>query len=166
MHWRSLVVNKSEFMSTYSAYSQKLFNFILWTTNNYTASQDILQNVFVKLWKCDNVPSNPDEKRKWLFAIARNACMDHFRSTSRSTRLQESLTRESESPQVSPHDGISLQILSELPEIERSILYLHLKMGYLYKEIAEMLDLNETAVRVRACRALKKLREIISKEDR
>ena len=55
--------------------------------------------------------------------------------------------------------------LQRLPEVERSILYLHLKIGHSYKDIGTMLNLSENLVRVRAFRSLKKLRETIIKKE-
>jgi RNA polymerase sigma factor (sigma-70 family) len=50
-------------------------------------------------------------------------------------------------------------MLSECTESERSILYLHLKAGYSHAEIGSILDLSESNVRVKTCRAIKRLRE-------
>jgi RNA polymerase sigma-70 factor (ECF subfamily) len=51
------------------------------------------------------------------------------------------------------------EMLEGLSEDEKSIIYLHLKSGYNYREIGRIMNLEETAVRVRAFRAIRRLRE-------
>jgi RNA polymerase sigma factor (sigma-70 family) len=59
-----------------------------------------------------------------------------------------------------------MELVSECSDDERSILYLHLKAGYSYGEIAPMLNLSESNVRVKACRAIKHLRDLFVRRKR
>jgi DNA-directed RNA polymerase specialized sigma24 family protein len=56
-------------------------------------------------------------------------------------------------------DGRAWELLEVLSAEERSVVYLHIKMGYNYNEIGRLLDMNENAVRVKAFRAFRRLRE-------
>ena len=68
--------------------------------------------------------------------------------------------------QVEANDGVTLvfQIMETLPEQQRMILQLRDVEQYEYAEIAEMLDLNETAIRVALSRARKAIREEMIKK--
>ena len=103
------------------------------------------------------------ECRRWLYAIARNACIDYFRSSARFSNFSEKYTKECSTSNGIDEPGDDKEEvwkeLSKLSDTDRSILYLHVKEGYAYREIAGMLDLNENQVRVKAFRALKKLRD-------
>jgi RNA polymerase sigma factor (sigma-70 family) len=144
----------------YTAHAKTLYNYILWMTRDTDASKDILQTVFIRLWKSDNAPIGENDIRRWLFTMAKNACYDSFRTHSRLTRLRAHYTAEFQSTDTDPHDGFFWDMLSELSETERCILYLHLKAGYSYAEIGRITDLSESNVRVKMCRAIKRLRDV------
>ncbi|MBD3419812.1 MAG: sigma-70 family RNA polymerase sigma factor [Chitinivibrionales bacterium] len=158
-------VHEKAFKELYGEHSDKLYNFILWMTHSKPASDDILQTVFIRVWKQPAAPATISEQEAWLFTIARNCCMDFFRSCQRSTRFRLKYSRERQSTSYNEADRtFTWEILSELSDIEKSIIYLHIKMGYNYKEIAQSLDLKENAVRVKAFRAFRRLRKKLSKE--
>lgn len=156
---------ESEFKKLYNDYGQRLYSFIIWLTHNRSASDDIMQNVFINIWKCQSVPVSEIELQRWLFTVARNACLDHFRKVTRFSRFRTYYQNEYYQPSSDPDAHFTWNELSELPEKERSILYLHLKIGYTYKEIGDMLEMSENLVRVRAFRALKKLRDNLTKKE-
>lgn len=158
-------MEKDTFTMLYNRHAEKLFNFIRWTTADSAASRDILQNVFIRVWNCSGAPEDEKECGTWLFTIAKHACVDHFRSTARFSRFRKEYSFENEEIQEYPERFSVWKKVSQLPETERSILYLHLKIGYTYKEIAEMLGLNESQVRVKAFRSLRKLKDILIAEE-
>jgi RNA polymerase sigma-70 factor (ECF subfamily) len=158
-------VTEPEFKRIYNEYGQRLYGFIIWLTHNRTVSDDILQNVFVNIWKSRTVPSSEIELQRWLFTVARNAALDHFRKYTRYSRFRTYYQNEYYEPPADPDAHFTWNELSELPEKERSILYLHLKIGYTYKEIGEVMEISENLVRVRAFRALRKLREKLTRKE-
>jgi RNA polymerase sigma factor (sigma-70 family) len=158
-------VDTNEFKTMYDQYAHKLYNFIIWTTGNKSSCDDILQNVFVNVWKSKTIPASADEHAPWLFAIARNACIDYYRSTKRFAHTGAALDEMGANDQEFENDGeLAWREVNALPETERSIMYLHLRNGNTFGEIAAMLDLNESQVRVKAFRALKKLRSTLGKK--
>ncbi|NLE00483.1 MAG: sigma-70 family RNA polymerase sigma factor [Fibrobacter sp.] len=158
-------MQEHEFKQIYSKFGRSLYNFILWLTRDRSPCDDILQTVFINIWKCQSVPSDEIELQRWLFTITRNACLDHFRKTTRFSRFRTQYTNDYYEPPTDPDAGFTWNELSALPETEKSILYLHIKIGYTYKEIGDMLEMTENLVRVRAFRALKKLRENLTKKE-
>jgi RNA polymerase sigma factor (sigma-70 family) len=159
-------VEEHEFKQLYDTTAKRLYNFILWTTGNRSVCDDILQNVFFKVWRCEKTPSDAKECLSWLYAITRNACIDYFRSTRKFMEYSDAIaTAETATVSDREDDGkLAWHEAAQLPETERSIVYLHCKMGYSYGEIGRMVDLTENNVRVKAFRALKKLREILIKK--
>lgn len=153
-----------EFRRIYEEYAQKVYTFILWLTHNRSAADDILQEVFIKIWKVESIPAPPEERMCWLYRVARNACLDHFRKCSRFSRLRRAYGEENYDPNYHGETPFDWKIVDDLPETERSILYFHLRDGYTYKEIGVMLELTENNVRIKAFRALKGLREKLKKK--
>lgn len=158
-------MQESEFKAIYNEHGSNLYNFILWMTANRSIGEDVLQEVFIKLWRSQKRPSDPDELRRWLLTVTRNTCIDFFRKSSRFARFRNRYEEEWNTPVDDPDVPFLWGELKNLPELERSILYLHIKIGHTYKEIASICDLNENLVRVRAFRALKRLRESIAKKE-
>ena len=154
-----------EFRKIYDEYSTKIYNYILWMTRNRAATDDILQTVFFKVWKKRGGPSVSQERTRWIYAVARNACCDFFRSYNRFYRFRAKYSRESERSCTDEHSTSVWELLNHLSETDRSILYLHIKMGYQYEEIGRILSMSAGHVRIRAFRALKQLRKITSEKD-
>jgi RNA polymerase sigma-70 factor (ECF subfamily) len=155
-------VEKLEFKKLYDTNARKLYNFILWTIGNKAVCDDVLQNVFVKVWRCGTVPPDDNGRTAWLYAIARNACVDYFRTMKRSAEYNDEIGADDAGNDGHEDDcKLAWREVTHLPDAERSIVYLHLKIGYSYAEIGTMLDMTENNVRVRAFRALRKLREIL-----
>jgi RNA polymerase sigma-70 factor (ECF subfamily) len=156
-------VRDEDFTLLHREYSGRLFGYIRWITGNAPESQDILQTVLIKAWRHQGGPADPPDRTRWLYAVARNACTDYFRSANRRRRLCDRLSREFEEEEA-PADTRIWELLRRLDETDRSILYLHLKAGYSHAEIGAMLRMAENAVRVRAFRALRRLREFLNRQ--
>jgi RNA polymerase sigma-70 factor (ECF subfamily) len=153
-------VLEQEFNRIYAAYSRPLYNYALWMTGNRLASDDVLQNLFVKVWQGGSLPPDEAACRAWLYTVCRNACLDHFRAQSRGARLRSAYAAER--PSSTPADAGEKLIwrqLADLEEEERSVIYLHIRIGWTYADIAQLLKLTENNVRVKAFRALRKLRK-------
>jgi RNA polymerase sigma-70 factor (ECF subfamily) len=158
-------VEKTKFNGLYDLFAKRLYNYALWLARNKQTAEDIVQAVFIKVWAQPSVPQNEREQEAWLFTIARNQCLDHFRARTRLTRLRTHYARESQPEFYEDTDSRHLwDMLESCNDEERSILYLHLRAGYSYREIAQMQGIQENAVRVRAFRALEKLRKRYIKE--
>lgn len=158
-------VEKLEFKKIYDTNARRLYNFILWTIGNRAVCDDVLQNVFVKVWRCEQLPTDDGGRTAWLYTIARNACIDYFRTVKQSTEYNDEICVEVAGKGDHEDDGkLAWHEVALLPDTERSIVYLHLKIGYSYDEIGSMLNMTENNVRVKAFRALHKLREILIKK--
>lgn len=149
-----------KFRELYKVHGPSIYNYLLWMTKDRETSSDILQTVFIRAWEARLLPGNEDALKRWLFTTARNAFFDTYRGRSRLSRLRVRYAREFYEAPKETHTSLFREILSECSADERSILYLHLKAGYSYGEIGSILDLSESNVRVKTCRAIKRLREM------
>jgi RNA polymerase sigma-70 factor (ECF subfamily) len=157
-------VEEYEFKKTYDNNAKRLYNFILWTTGNRAVCDDILQNVFLKVWRCSTVPADTDERIAWLYTITRNACIDYFRGLKRFSQYNDAVGGIVERPEHEDDGKLAWHEVAQLPETDRAIIYLHLKMGYSYSEIGRFLEITENHVRVKIFRALRKLRAILTRK--
>jgi RNA polymerase sigma factor (sigma-70 family) len=145
----------------YDRNARRLYNFILWTTGNRSACDDILQTVFMKTWRSAAVPRFEDEQTAWLYTVARNACIDHFRSTRKFAEYNDTIGVKEENVEESDDGRTAWRQVSQLEETERAVIYLHLKLGYTYAEIGRLMGMTENNARVKAFRALRKLRDVL-----
>jgi RNA polymerase sigma factor (sigma-70 family) len=157
-------MTKDEFSFFYSQHASRLRTFILWMVRQRSVCDDILQTVFIKVWNAAKIPEDSKERELWLLSVSRNACLDHFRSGARQKVLADRLTRETIVSHPDPDEPFAWNALSVLNECERSILFLHFKLGYTFREIGTMLELTETNVRVQSFRALKQIRKHLTEK--
>ncbi|HTX88537.1 MAG TPA: sigma-70 family RNA polymerase sigma factor [Bacteroidales bacterium] len=130
-------------------------------------AKDIVQEVFIRLW---NMREKLDAYRS-VEALAvvttRNMCLDKLKSKKYHTDKLDNLKTEVEEVMFEERKDLSdiinkiNLIIKTLPEQQQTIIQLRDIEGYDFAEIAEILDMNENAVRVSLSRARKKIREIL-----
>lgn len=150
----------------FERHHRRLFGFFLRLVGDRTAAEDLVQEVFVRLLKYRRTYRDGSEFTPWLFGIARNAAVDHFRGRPR--ELPENPEApEPEAPTESPVDRVERDererflhaALARLEPERREVLVLA-RFGELrYERIGELLGCSTGAVKVRVHRALKELRE-------
>jgi RNA polymerase sigma-70 factor, ECF subfamily len=160
------------FSRLYDRFSQALFGFILHWTEDSEVSENILQDVFVKAWR-NRTTYDPSKGRvfTWLYNIARNTCIDHFRS--RTYRKSKAMVLSGD---MSPLDGypetsgllpdtIGLRAIVNMlrPEDKQMIELMYFK-GYSQSEIAELMHIPLGTVKTRVNRAMKELRYFFKKD--
>jgi len=142
-----------------------LFGFHVRLTGDRQASEDLVQEVFFRMLKYRHTYRDDSQFTTWMYHIARNAQADWFRKR----RLEVGVADEEwnrmpgrEQPGVESRQEAALvrQALARLPEDKREVLVLSRFQDLKYDQIAELLDCEVGAVKVRVHRALRALREI------
>ena len=145
----------------------RLYRFCLRMTGNRPASEDLVQDVFMRMLKYSRTFRDEMSFLPWMFRIARNACVDHLRRRA-ADRLPAQLPDEIESNEPAleesdVHDEraeLIRRALLALPAERREVLVLSRYEFKSYEEIARALNCSVGAVKVRAHRAIKQLREV------
>jgi RNA polymerase sigma-70 factor (ECF subfamily) len=142
-------------------YADNVFRFVVKNIRQAEDARDIVQSVYEKLWiNRDKV--EPLRAKSWLFTVAYNGLIDYLRKNKRIS-FEESLP---ESVTSSGYGNKVLQeqlqaALSQLNEIQRSLVMLKDYEGYSYEEIGKITGLQESQVKVYLHRARQKLRNIL-----
>jgi RNA polymerase sigma-70 factor (ECF subfamily) len=142
-------------------YADNVFRFVVKNIRQAEDARDIVQSVYEKLWiHRDKV--EPLRAKSWLFTVAYNGLIDYLRKNKRIS-FEESLP---ESVTSSGYGNKVLQeqlqaALSQLNEIQRSLVMLKDYEGYSYEEIGKITGLQESQVKVYLHRARQKLRNIL-----
>lgn len=67
------------FQQLYEKYHQDLFQFLLYMVRNRELAEDLVQEVYIRVLKSHERFEGKSHEKTWLFAIARNTAIDHFR---------------------------------------------------------------------------------------
>ena len=146
----------------FDRYQTPLFNFYSKLTGDRTLSEDLVQEVFLRILKYRQSYRPGTPFRSWIYQIARNARVDHFRKFPYQTTLDPEML-----PPVLPRDSaqenqeaqLLQRALMQLPEEKREILLLCRFQELKYQEIAELLGCELATVKTRIHRALLELRK-------
>ncbi|MDR0822829.1 MAG: sigma-70 family RNA polymerase sigma factor [Endomicrobium sp.] len=160
-------------------YQAQLYTYIISLVKDPEAANDILQDVFIRIFRKLRNYSEENKLKHWLFIIAKNLTMDFFRRN----KTRRALPLESrEEDEMSILDTVSdkapqpLEVIitndrkemlrkaiSDLSIEERELIYL--KDSLTFKEISEMQNKPIGTLLSKFNRSLKKLRKIISEKE-
>lgn len=152
--------------SIWDEFDAKLRLFILKRVADEDAAQDILQEVYLKIHS--NIQTLRDETKiqSWLYQIARNAIIDHYRKQRTIGELTEMLAFSIDlGENDEDHGSISElyqsieSMINHLPHKYREALVLTEYQGLSQKEMAERLGISLAAAKSRVRRAKAKLRD-------
>ena len=130
-------------------------------------AQDIVQEVFIRLWKKGESLREYRSIEALAMVTTRNLCLDRLRMRKYPTENIDEIRGEVETSGIDEridHSEIVAKIhsaINTLPELQRTVIHLRDIEGYEYREIADLLDMNENAVRVNLSRARKRIRETL-----
>lgn len=162
----------ASFGRLYDLYINSVYRYVYYRVNQEDV-EDVVEDVFVRVWEnIDKYVPGEHPFSSWLFRIAHNLVVDHYRKTRKHISLRENLPKHIIQSDDDPADWASTRInqafiresLVDLKESYQQVLVLKYLSGFSNKEIAEIMDSNEGNVRILQYRALKALREIL--EDR
>ncbi len=132
------------------------------------AADDVLQTTFLSIVRARGRYERGAPFRPWLYTVAVNAARDHLRRHRREEPLPaDELPETPADPAPLPDPGLSRTVekaLAKLPDSQREAIVLHRFEGFSFKEIAELLGVTETAVKVRAHRGYERLRVLLASE--
>lgn len=159
------------FGDLYDLYVKPVYRYVYYRVDKAEV-EDVVENVFVKVWEnLDKYKPGESPFSSWLFRVAHNLVVDHYRyhrkHISLRERLPKHLNQSDDSPLDWAHQRLNQQklreALRELKEPYQQVLVLKYLNGFSTQEIAEVLQRNEGNVRILQHRALKALREILEK---
>src|SRR5215469_3872422 len=126
----------------FDRYHAPLFNFYSRVMGDRGMSEDLVQEVFLRILKYRQSYQPGTPFRAWIYQIARNARVDHYRKAKKHVSFEPEMA-----PPVLPKDGaqenqeaeLLRQALMRLPEEKREILLLSRFQELKYDEIATLL---------------------------
>ncbi|MFV0582413.1 MAG: RNA polymerase sigma-70 factor [Parabacteroides gordonii] len=160
--------SREAFSILYKQYWTRVYHFCTLYLNNRERAEDVVQEVFIKIWEFRHLIRDDERFESFLFIITRNLIFNQFRKDLNEdfykmtvlSAMENSYDIEDEIDAYNLSKYID-QLIAELPERRRLIFNLSRKEYKSYKEIALLLNISEKTVKNQIAEALKFLRQNI-----
>lgn len=148
------------FQELYETYVDDVYRFVLWLAGDKFEAEDISSETFISAW-VHRTTIRTETLKAYLFTIARNIYLERQRKGKRHVLLEDVYIDPLPAPDQRVDAQRQLQevyqFLQTVSEIDRTVFILRVQHELSYLEIARMLSLSITAVKVKVHRLRKKL---------
>lgn len=159
------------FEELYREYLGRIYAYVRAQVGTPADAEDVTSQVFMNAYQAyARFEPRNTTPAAWLFRIARNATLDHFRAHSRRERLRRTVEHQpvaAEDPAAEAEEriqyGTLLAHVARLPERHRDVISLR-HSGLSFQEVGKLMGCTEDAAKMLYHRALKALREAVEKE--
>ncbi len=166
------------FEELYEKYHQDLFQFVFYLTRDRTLTEDLVQEVYIRVMRSYNSFRGESSEKTWLFSIARNVTIDYFRAQKRKNNLVTQFFDWSKKGDFIPdHKPLPEEVaikneesqemyayLEKCTVDQRSVLILRFIQSLSIKETAAILGFSESKVKTTQHRGLKVLKTHIESD--
>ena len=157
--------NSEAFGQLYDAYMERIYRFVYFRVEDQQTAEDITSQVFLKAWNnLDRFSFNRTPYLAWLYTIAHNAVIDHYRTRKVTTALEDvQLSQQDHSEAVENEIDLNSEMkvikeaLQTLTDDQQKVLTLKFIEGMSNNEIALHLGKREGAIRALQMRGLQAL---------
>jgi RNA polymerase sigma-70 factor, ECF subfamily len=166
---------REKFSQIYDQCIGKIYRFVFLKVNSRETAEDLTSETFLRCWKVMEGGTCPENHSAFLYKIARNLVIDHYRQKPKNSIISADLVSWQEAmidPRSDFEDKANLQ--SELAEIKSALAginedYQNAIIWYYLDdlpicEVAKLLDRTESATRVLVHRALESLRKQLDRQ--
>ena len=163
-------MNQNEFIQIITPFKDKLFRLARRMLVSTEEAEDATQEVLVRLWNKNNDLERYNSVEALAMTMTKNYCFDRLKSKqANNLKLAHTNYEDKEislQHKVELNDSVNLvhKLIEALPEQQKIIIQLRDIEEYEFEEIAEILQINQTAVRVSLSRARKTIREQLTKQ--
>lgn len=153
-------MRRQEYNIVVSKYANNLYGYAIRFMRSEHDAQDIVQDVFEKLW-LNRKKVEFDKAKSWMFTTAHNAMINSITKRDRIQLSETLVSNERSSDAQRRYEAKELidKAVAFLPPVQKSIILLRDVEGYAYDEIGEILEISESQVKVYLFRARKKLKK-------
>ena len=168
---QALQGNRDAFGDLYELYLEEVYRYVFYRVGSEADAEDLTEQVFLNAW--ENLPNflQSVHFKAWLYRIARNTVIDHYRTRKKILPLNEKASFVAMDDQ--PDDKFLakettvrlIQAISKLSQLHQDVIILRFANGFSTTETAQILERNVGTVRVLQHRALKAMQSYLVAEE-
>lgn len=160
--------NELAFTRLFHGYKYKLYGFVFRLTGTHASAEDVVQDIFEKLWKDREVLLEIDSFQRYIFRMAQNHAINGFRRMAREVTILKQLTDALAASSAStPQGSLALKetqerlhnAIQQLPPQQKIVFLLSREQGVKHEEIARRLQITTGTVKNHMIQALRTLRK-------
>ncbi|HPF95828.1 MAG: RNA polymerase sigma factor [Flavobacteriaceae bacterium] len=165
-------MTQTEFLNIVMPFKDKVFRLAKRLLVSTEEAEDATQEILLKLWNNKENIGEYKNVEAFSMTMTKNFCLDKLKSKqAQNLKIVHSNYQDNNTSlqkQVELNDSVNWvsKIIEELPEQQKLVIQLRDIEEYEYDEIAKVLDMNPTAVRVTLSRARKTIREKLTNTHR
>ncbi len=156
---------KSAFSTLFYAHKDKLYGFVLKLTGSRQMAEDVVQDVFCRLWQNRSSLADIEQFSSYIFRMAQNQCISAFRRMAKEVLIVMEVNK-SHPAAIDPEQYVAEkelqqklnEVLAKLPYQQKQVYTLSREQGLKYEEIARQLNISPSTVKNHMIAALKTLR--------
>jgi RNA polymerase sigma-70 factor (family 1) len=164
--------NQDAFARIFEKHRQRLYTYLVGITKSPEVAEDILVDVFMKLWIGREMLVRIENLEGFLHKVAYNKAMDFFKTTARHARLQQVYAQRIDHPEQNLEDWlideearrILREAINQLPPQRKLIYTMSREQGLTYDEIAKALNLSRNTVKGTIMAATRSISEYLNKK--
>ncbi|GAB3052656.1 RNA polymerase sigma factor SigX [Virgibacillus ainsalahensis] len=170
---------RAVFDRIYDNYHKDLFQFIFYMVKDKQLTEDLVQEVYIKVLKSFETFKGESSEKTWLFSIARHVTYDYFRSKNRKKKrileffdwgekgelIQDDTPLPEEIAIQSDEMKRIYKYLDQCTNDQKSVLILRYIQSFSIKETAEILNFSVSKVKTTQHRGLNALKKFISEDQ-
>ena len=150
----------------YSKYKSSLFNLTYRYTRDYSSAEDLLQDIFIKIFTCIRRLRSPEAFNAWVYRTAINTCVSSIRKSSRGKHAP---LNETDRYHYTEADNTHIRLDMEkavriLPPKQKAVFLLHDVQGFTHGEVAEVMKWSEGTSKSQLFRARMKIKDYLKEK--
>ena len=160
------------FARIYDAYVERIYRYIYFRVTDDAEAEDLTSQVFLKAWEnLDRYQIGGSPYIAWLYTIARNLVIDHYRTNKETVNLEDAIhfTADGPSPDDEVQGRFELQAMRDalqfLTDEQQQVLILRFVAGLSTENVAGIMEKREGAVRALQMRALQTLSKYMQEKE-
>lgn len=165
--------DEDAFTSLFHLHKHKLYAYVLGLTESVMHTEDIVQDVFMKLWYEHEGLANIANFRSYLFRMSKNLVIDQYRRMSQETLIISEMFQENPSHNHTENvvflketEKLLEDVINKLPAQQKAVYRLSREEGMSHEEIAVKLKISPNTVRNHIVQALSTIRkQLINHSD-
>jgi RNA polymerase sigma-70 factor (ECF subfamily) len=160
------------FAQLYDAYVERVYRYVYFRVTDDMTAEDLTSQVFLKAWEhLDRYQQGGSPFLAWLYTIARNQVIDHYRTHKATVALDDvvSVAAEGRALDDEVQEAFNMDAMRDalqfLTEEQQQVLILKFIADLPTKTIAKTMDLSEGAIRAVQMRALQTMAKHLDKRE-